>query len=94
MKLRWAPEASDDVLRLHQFLARVDPDAAARIARSLIAAPEKLLDYPRIGEKLEIYPKREVRRLIIGSYEMRYEIKADAVLILRIWHCREDRDIV
>ncbi|MEY4592360.1 MAG: hypothetical protein RIR18_1255 [Pseudomonadota bacterium] len=34
---------------------------------------------------------REVRRLLVGDYEMRYEIQGSAVYILRLWHTRENR---
>lgn len=52
----------------------VAPDAAARVVQQLARAPDRLADYPRIGEKLEAYEPREVRRIIVGNYEMRYEI--------------------
>jgi len=48
-------------------------------------------DDARIGEKLEAYQPREVRRLIVGNYELRYEIAAGTIFILRLWHCRESR---
>ncbi|WP_330217080.1 type II toxin-antitoxin system RelE/ParE family toxin [Sphingobium lactosutens] len=51
-----------------------------------------MIDYPRIGEKLEAYEPREVRRIIVGNYEMRYEIAAGTIFILRLWHCRENRN--
>lgn len=31
---------------------------------------------PRIGERLEEFEPREVRRILVGHYEMRYEIQA------------------
>ena len=34
---------------------------------------------------------REVRRILIGAYELRYDIRSDIVTILRIWHTREKR---
>jgi plasmid stabilization system protein ParE len=93
MSVEWSGKALDDLERVHDFLFPVAPEAAAKAVQSLLAGPDKLLEYPRIGERLDIYHEREVRRLIVGSYEVRYEITADAVIILRIWHCREDRDI-
>jgi hypothetical protein len=36
--------------------------------------------YPRIGEKLKTYEPREVRRTIVGTYEMRYEIAAGTIV--------------
>jgi plasmid stabilization system protein ParE len=66
-------------------------EAAARVIQQLAHAPDRLLDYPRIGEKLEAYEPREVRRIIVGNYEVRYEIAAGIIFILRLWHCRENR---
>jgi len=91
MKIRWTGKASADLARLHEHLSPVAPEAAARVVRQLAHAPERLFDYPRIGEKLEAYEPREVRRIIVGSYEMRYEIAAGTIFILRLWHCRENR---
>jgi len=91
MKVLWTTRASADLVRLHAFLDPVAPEAAARIVQQLVRAPDRLRDYPRIGEKLEIYEPREVRRIIVGHYEMRYEIADAAIFILRLWHSREDR---
>lgn len=91
MKIRWTHKASSDLVRLYDHLRPVAPDAAARIVRQLAHAPDRLRDYPRIGEKLDAYAPREVRRIIVGHYEMRYEIAAGTIVILRLWHSREDR---
>lgn len=37
------------------------------------------------------YKPREVRRIIVGDYELRYEIANATIFILRLWHCREGR---
>jgi plasmid stabilization system protein ParE len=92
MNLRWSSKALDDVERLHDFLAQVNAAAAARITRQLVSRPRTLLPpYPRRGERLAEFDPREVRRLLIGNYEMRYEITEDTIFILRLWHVREGR---
>ncbi len=91
MKIQWTSRASSDLVRLHQHLSPVAPDAAARVVQQLAHAPDRLLDYPRIGEKLEAYEPREVRRVIVGDYELRYELSAGTIIVLRLWHCRENR---
>jgi plasmid stabilization system protein ParE len=88
---RWSEKAQSDIVRLHAFLSLVNPKAAASVVNSMIAAPRKLSEYPRIGERLERYDPREVRRIFVGNYEMRYEITASEVFVLRVWHTREDR---
>ncbi len=91
MKLQWTRSALADVVRLYEFLSPVNPAAAARTVQSLTAAPAKLLQQPRIGERLEEFEPREVRRLLVGRYEIRYELRESSIYILRIWHTREDR---
>jgi hypothetical protein len=44
-----------------------------------------------MGERLEEFEPREVRRLLVGHYEMRYELQESNIYILRIWHTRENR---
>jgi plasmid stabilization system protein ParE len=91
MDLKWTSKALSDLARLYEFLAPVNRPAAARIVRSLTAAPTGLLVNPRIGEKLEEFEPREVRRILVGHYEMRYEIQESSIYVLRLWHTREDR---
>ncbi len=91
MKLAWTRKALSDLARLHEFLVTINPQAAARTVQSLTAAPARLLENLRIGEKLDEFAPREVRRILVGRYEMRYEIQESTVYVLRLWHTREDR---
>ena len=91
MQLKWASKALADLARLYDFLAPVNRSAAARTVQSLTAAPTNLLANPRIGEKLDEFEPREVRRILVGHYEMRYEIQEATLYLLRIWHTREER---
>ncbi len=92
MRVKWTGKASSDLVRLHEHLHPVAPEAAARVVQQLARAPNRLVEYPRIGEKLDAYAPREVRRIIVGNYELRYEIANDTIFILRLWHCRENRN--
>jgi plasmid stabilization system protein ParE len=91
MMLKWTGKAVSDLARLYEFLAMVNREAAARTVQALAGAPTSLLANPRIGEKLEEFEPREVRRILVGHYEMRYEIQESTIYVLRLWHTREDR---
>jgi plasmid stabilization system protein ParE len=91
MKLVWTNKGLSDLARLYEFLASVNKPAAVRAIQSLTAAPASFLSNPRIGERLEEFEPREVRRIIIGNYEMRYEIQEHTLFVLRLWHVRESR---
>lgn len=91
MKLKWTNKALSDISRLYEFLAVVNQPAAARTVQQVTAAPTTLLVNPRIGERLEEFEPRDVRRIQVGQYEMRYEIVDSTLYLLRLWHTREDR---
>ena len=91
MTINWASKALDDITRLYEFLQAANQPAAVRVVQSLTRVPDKLLEHPRLGVQLDEFEAREVRRLLVGDYEMRYEIVAGNIFILRIWHVREDR---
>jgi plasmid stabilization system protein ParE len=91
MEVKWSSKALADLDRLFAFLAPVNRRAAARTVQSLVAAPARLLEHPRLGERLEEFEPREVRRILVGKYEMRYELRDSIIYVLRVWHTREDR---
>lgn len=91
MELKWTSKALSDLARLFEFLAVVNRPAAARTVQSLTQAPTALLGNPRIGERVDEFEPRDVRRLLVGHYEVRYEIQGSTLYVLRLWHVREDR---
>ena len=91
MELKWTSKGLSGLAHLYEFLAPADKLAAARTVQALTKAPVILLTNPRIGEQLFGFEPREVRRLRVGHYEMRYEIQESTIYMLRLWHTREDR---
>lgn len=91
MELKWTNKASSDLERLYNFLAQVNKSAAAKAIKTLTKAPTSLLTNPRIGEQLFQFESREVRRIFVREYEIRYEIQGSIIYVLRLWHTREER---
>lgn len=79
------------MVRLHAFLVTINSRAAAQVVRRLVAGTEQLMQYPQLGVKLDEFIPRDVRRIIIGDYEIRHELTDETIYILRLWHGREDR---
>lgn len=90
-RVEWTQAALGDIDRLHTFLATSNPQAAARAVRAITRAPDILKTNPQVGRVLPQFAPREVRRLIAGHYEIRYEVAASTIYVLRVWHTREDR---
>ena len=91
MIVQWTDKGLSDLVRLYDFLSPVNPKAAADVVKTLTSAAGRLETHPRIGERLEQFEPRDVRRLIVGHYELRYEIQESTAFVLRLWHTRESR---
>lgn len=91
MALRWTSLANQDLVRLHEFLAPVNPAAAAKAVDVIVAGVRRLAVHPRLGRRLERYNPREVRTIVVNDYEVRYELREHDLIVLRLWHVREDR---
>jgi plasmid stabilization system protein ParE len=91
MNLRWTSKALDDLSRLHAFLHPANPEAAAKVVQALTRVAGQLPQYPRLGERLDQFSSNEIRRVFVGNYEIRYEIREAVIYIARLWHTRENR---
>lgn len=93
--IKWLPEALHDIERLHSFLYDKNPDAAARVAKTILSAANLLQVNPHIGRPM---PDETGRREIFatygaGAYVLRYKLVDTTPIIIRVWHSRENRDI-
>ena len=91
MTLRWTGKAQSDLEQLPAFLAHVSSHAATQTVSAIVVGIAKLPVHPRIGQQLDQFSPTEVRRVLIGEYEIRYALERDVITILRLWHTREDR---
>jgi plasmid stabilization system protein ParE len=89
--LIWTRAAASDLRRLHDFLSVVNDEAARRAVRLVIARARRILEHPGLGSPLPRYGQREVRRIIVEQYEIRYSPGESDVTILRVFHHRERR---
>lgn len=90
MKIRFTPQAIDDLARLREFIEHKNPVAAQRIAHELLTSIAKLKVFPKIGVSVLRAPQPElIRDLFAGDYTIRYLIDTEELNILRIWHDKE-----
>lgn len=96
MKHVYSAEALRDLERLHDFIAKENPAAANRVARELLDGIRGLRRFPRMGKRASIAPGQlapdEIRDWFTGNHVVRYLILDDRVVILRVWHGKEERD--
>jgi len=91
MKIVFTPESIENLTRLREFIEMKNPDAAKRVANSLVDGIRKLKEFPYIGVEVSSAPDPEIMRdLILGNYIIRYLILDKTINILRMWHHKED----
>lgn len=89
MQLQFTHKALRDLKRLRAFIAEKNPAAAQRMSQRLIVAINALTENPKIGRNLEELPA--VRELVKDDYVVRYTQTETAVVVLNVWHGKEDR---
>jgi plasmid stabilization system protein ParE len=91
MNIKWSNKAVSDINLVFETLSLEDPDKALKVIKSLVEAPMQHKQQMRMGERSDHFDDRDVRRMLVGEYEMRYELREKAPFILRVWHTKEAR---
>lgn len=92
-KVIWRERAAVDIARLRSFLSDKDVHAAQRALRVIYGGGELLAAHPRLGRPIPDGLHRRELFLPFGSsfYVLRYFVKDNTVIIVRVWHGRENR---
>ena len=89
MKLQFTQSAQKDLIRLREFIAKKNPQAARRISQQLKKSINRLIERPDIG--INVKELLGVQDLLNGDYITRYTVVDGTIFILRIWHGKEER---
>ena len=84
MRVVWTATALRAVRDAYAYLADLNPDAAAELAASLLAAGDSLESFPYRGRKVPDTAMREL--VVVHPYALRYRIEGGVVEILRVRH--------
>ena len=76
--LIWTEKASSDIGAIVRYIARRNPNAAARIGIGIIQHPEA-------GTILDELREGGWRKLIFRRWKIVYTIRGDAIIIGRVW---------
>ena len=92
--LNFSPTALKDLSRLHDFLRGKNIAVARRATEKILTSLKNLESHPEIGRQIENRPD-EYRELVIpfgrDGYIAAYRYTIEELIILGIWHQREDR---
>ncbi len=88
MIIVWSPRAIGHLADLRAYIARDNPDAAGRIAATLLAAVERLAELPSLGRPGRVAATRE---LVVPStpYVIPYRQRGGRLEVIAVFHGRQ-----
>ncbi len=88
MKLTFTATATQDLVRLREFIRIKNPQAAQKFSTQLKQNILALVDQPNMGMPIE--GLEDFRELVARDYVVRYRLVSNQIVILKIWHGKED----
>jgi toxin ParE1/3/4 len=85
VRVRWLKRALRNLDEEAEYIARDDPDAAARTVQRIASAVEQLTNHLASGRIGRVPGTREL--IVTGTpYIVPYRVRGDAVEVLRVFH--------
>ena len=88
--LRWTGPALADLRGIRSYVARDKPAAAKALAERIRTSVRRLRDFPESGRIVPEMEPRGYREVVVPPYRIIYEVMAQEVHILRVWHGRQE----
>lgn len=85
-KIRWTPQAADDLEAIADFIALDSGHYASLFVFDVLTAIERLEQFPKLGRAVPEAQNPTAREIIFGNYRIIYRLKANLVEILTIYH--------
>ena len=85
-KLIWSPQAIEDVEAIAQYIARDSTIYAESTIEQIFQAPEKLIQFPKLGRIVPEKNDESIREVFIFQYRIIYEIVASEEQNLTVVH--------
>ena len=85
MRVRWTTDAADDLEQICDYVAESRPEAARRVAQSVVEGIGTLEAFPHMGRLGRVHGTRELAFPPLPFIAV-YEVRDEQIIILRILH--------
>jgi plasmid stabilization system protein ParE len=90
MEVRWSLPAAEDLERICEWIARDNPEAARRVARTIYDGCGSLKQFPNLGRASHRLAGRRELTFPPLPYIVVYRVTPETVEISRIFHAAQD----
>ena len=86
MKIIWTQEALDHLMEIEDYIAKDNPERAAKFVDEIIEQAESTLpDNPCIGRTVPEISNPDIRELIFKKYRLVYRVNENNIEILTVF---------
>lgn len=89
MRVEWSPYAMAQLRATLEMIADDNPAAAVRLARDVLQRARRLSAFPYLGRVGRVPDTREL--VVHRNYLITYQVFADRITVLQIWHVARER---
>lgn len=90
--IKWTETAFEDLREIVQYIAIDNPEAAAKLAGSIISHLELASEHPYANRIVPEKGDVTIREVILNPYRVIYNVddSSNSIHVLRIWHGYRD----
>ena len=85
-RLRWTPQALDDIEAICKFIARDSNHFAHLFANKIFEKTKSLESFPIAGRIVPEFDKETIREILHGNYRIIYRILKNEVQVLTVYY--------
>jgi toxin ParE1/3/4 len=89
MQIIWTQEALEQLIDIEDYIARGNPERAAKFVEQLVEQAESLPGNPRVGRVVPEIANPDIRELIFNKYRIVYRSNEKHIEILIIFEEHE-----
>lgn len=93
VKIEWHPRALEDLHSIYKFISRDSVYYAKTILLNIKNEVKTLSNFPKIGRKVPECNRENIRELILQNYRVIYHIETEEILIIGIFHSKQQIDL-
>ena len=85
-RLIWSPRSVADVEAIREHIASDSDLYAGLVISRLVAAPDRLLQFPQLGRVVPEFGEPNLRELIVRPYRLVYRLRGEIIEVVTVFH--------
>ena len=86
----WAVDARADLVAIQEYISRDAPETARAFVQRLLAAADRIADFPQSGRIVPEFEDARTRELLVGNYRIVYRLIRASATIVAVAHAKRD----